>query len=87
VCVLASAMDDSVVRSLNLLTPTHAQLNLIKNHLKNSYMFRSTTIYVHGTNTITTTFVYLIFESLFLTNLSLYSVYSELLNVSINAAF
>ena len=34
-----------VVRSLNLLTPTHAQLNFIKNHLKNSYMFRSTTIF------------------------------------------
>jgi len=31
--------------SLNLLTPTHAQLNLIKNHLKNFYMFRSTTIF------------------------------------------
>ena len=30
---------------LNLLTPTHAQLNFIKNHLKNSYMFRSTTIF------------------------------------------
>ena len=34
-----------VVRSLNLLTPTHAQLNFTKNHLKNSYMFRSTTIF------------------------------------------
>ena len=40
-----------VVRSLNLLTPTHAQLCtyiyifFLKNHLKNSYMFRSTTIF------------------------------------------
>ena len=33
-----------VVRSLNLLTPTHAHI-LLKNHLKNSYMFRSTTIF------------------------------------------
>ena len=34
-----------IIISLNLLTPTHAQLNFIKNHLKNSYMFRSTTIF------------------------------------------
>ena len=33
-----------VVRSLNLLTPTHAHI-LLKNHLKNSYMFQSTTIF------------------------------------------
>ena len=31
--------------SLNLLAPTYAQLYFIKNHLKNSYMFRSTTIF------------------------------------------
>ena len=51
VCVCVRRTDDNdcictvhVVRSLNLLTPTHAQLNFIKNHLKNSYMFRSMTI-------------------------------------------
>ena len=38
------AKSDKERAAVNLLTPTHAHI-LLKNHLKNSYMFRSTTIF------------------------------------------